>query len=322
MSSLAEGCETHAGILYKLLCDLPGSENISIYYAAGIQLPDWMAAGDVIRGRGINRQIRRAYGYLASRYHPGDRIFLFGYSRGAYAVRSLAGVIGQVGLLKAEHAIERNVRLAYRYYQTDTLSAVGSVFSQRFCHEKTEVEMIGVWDTVKALGLRLPLLSMFTEPHHSFHNDQLSPVVKHGFHALALDERRVVFAPVLWTCTDDWAGRVEQMWFRGTHGDIGGQLIGREESRPLSNIPFVWMMEKAASCGLSLPEGWRARFPCDAEAPSVGMNRGWGRFFVYRRRRVIGLDRSEAIHPTARGHALEAVFEEDQVAAPNGAAGA
>lgn len=68
-------------------------------------------------GPGINRQIRRAYGYLASRYRPGDRIFLFGYSRGAFAVRSLAGIMDRVGLLRADQATERNVQLAYRHYR-------------------------------------------------------------------------------------------------------------------------------------------------------------------------------------------------------------
>ncbi len=305
MSTLDEGHETHAGTIYKLLCELPDSENVSLYYAAGIQFPDWMAAGDVLRGRGINRQIRRAYGYLSSRYHPGDRIFLMGYSRGAYAVRSLAGVIDRIGLLKSEHALERNVRQAYRHYEEEYVSPTALSFSREFCHEKTEIEMIGVFDTVKALGLRLPLLTMFTEPRHSYHNDQLSDVVKHGFHALALDERRVVFSPVLWTCPEGWSGRVEQMWFKGCHGDVGGQLSGAEESRPLANISLVWMLAKAWSCGLPLPEKWRERFPCDADAPSIGMNQGWGRMFVYRRTRIVGNDPSEAIHPTAHGHPLQ-----------------
>ena len=89
MSSLEPGNETNAGLTYRL-CREMGSQ-LSIYYEPGLQWRDWRSARDVIMGRGINRQIRRAYGYLASRYRPGDRIFLFGYSRGAYAVRSLAG---------------------------------------------------------------------------------------------------------------------------------------------------------------------------------------------------------------------------------------
>ncbi|GGE59947.1 DUF2235 domain-containing protein [Actibacterium pelagium] len=316
MSTLDPGFETHAGTLYKLLCDLPGSENISVYYAAGIQLPDWMAAGDVLRGKGINQQIRQAYGYLSSRYHPGDRIFLFGYSRGAYAVRSLSGVIDRVGLLRAEHAIERNVRQAYRHYRAVELSDSGREFAQAFCHPRTEVEMIGIWDTVKALGLRLPVVSMFRDPAHSFHNDQLSDVVKHGFHALALDERRVVYAPVMWRCPEGFTGHVEQMWFCGAHGDVGGQLSGFEAARPLANISLVWMLEKAQEVGLALPSGWCDRFPCDVSAPSKGMNHGWGKLFVYRRSRIVGFDASEAIHPTARDHPLVKHWERASATIP------
>ena len=89
MSTLNEGEETNAGLTYRLLAER-GGPDLSLYYEAGLQWRSWRNSWDVIVGRGINRQIRRAYGYLASRYRPGDRIFLFGYSRGAYAVRSLA----------------------------------------------------------------------------------------------------------------------------------------------------------------------------------------------------------------------------------------
>ncbi len=116
MSSLATGEETNAGLIYKLLSEQAGPQ-LSVYYEAGIQWTHWNNTMDVLLGRGINRQIRRAYGWLASRYRPGDRVMFFGYSRGAYAVRSLAGVIDRVGLLRADQATERNVRQAYRHYQ-------------------------------------------------------------------------------------------------------------------------------------------------------------------------------------------------------------
>lgn len=301
MSSLEPGCETHAGTTYKLLSELPAAAPVALYYEAGIQWPGWRHGHDVALGRGLNRQIRRAYGYLASRYHPGDRIFLIGYSRGAYAVRSLAGVIERVGLLRAEHATVRNVRQAYRHYQAQSDGPAARAFSRAHCHAAAEIEMIGVWDTVKALGLRLPLIWMLAERRHGFHNHALGPPVRHAYHALALDETRQAFEPVLWHCPPGWEGRVEQVWFRGAHGDIGGQLEGFEPARPLANIPLVWMLEKAESCGLPLPGGWRARFPCDAEAPSVGSWRGWGRLFLLRRRRCPGEDPSEALHPTAMG---------------------
>lgn len=299
MSSLLPGQETNAGLTYRLLRELTPSTRLSVYYEAGIQWTAWRHAHEVVEGRGINRQIRRAYGFLASRYRPGDRIFLLGYSRGAYAVRSLAGAIDRVGLLRAEEATVRNVVTAYRHYQLTPDSAAAAAFSRIFCHDRVEIEMVGVWDTVKALGLPFPVVRRFSQIKHSFHNHQLGPVIRRGFHALALDETRVAFAPVLWESRDDWPGRVEQVWFRGAHGDVGGMLGRYERARPLSNIPLVWMLDKADGCGLPLPEGWRARFPCDADAPMLGTWNGSGKLFLTRRRRLVGRDPSETVHPSA-----------------------
>ena len=95
------------------------------------------------------------------------------------------------------------------------------------------------------------------------------------------------------------AGHLEQVWFRGTHGDIGGQLGGFEAARPLANLSLVWMLKRAEACGLPLPEGWKARFFTDATAPSVGTWRSWGKLFLQRGPRVVGQDRSERIHESA-----------------------
>lgn len=301
LSSLDPGHETNIGRIYRLLQECQ-SGRLSIYYESGVQMRLWRHLPDVAMGRGINRQIRRAYGWLSSRYHPGDRIFLLGYSRGAFAVRSLAGIIDRVGLLRVEHATERNVHMAWRYYQQAEPGRFVDAFRRRYCHDHVEIEMIGVFDTVKALGIRLPFLWMWTEPQHEFHSHALSPCVRHGYHALALDENRAAFDPIMWeTANGDWQGRIEQVWFRGSHGDVGGQLSGFEAARPLANIPLVWMLERLERHGLPLPEDWRERIHCDPKAPSVGTWRGWGKLFLLRARRQVGRDPSESIHPTAQG---------------------
>ena len=294
MSTLEPGCETNAGRAYHL-CREMGAE-LSIYYEPGLQWTDWRSARAVMMGRGINRQIRRAYGYLASRYHPGDKIFLLGYSRGAFAVRSLAGVIDMMGLLRAQVATERNIRDVYRHYEGDPESPAARAFARAKCIQGVEVEMIGVWDTVKSLGLNMPFLWRLSQKAHSFHNHELSHNVKAGYHALALDERRVAYSPEIWTSPDGYRGRVEQVWFPGTHGDVGGQLGGYEAARPLANIPLVWMLERAQSHGLPLPAGWAQRFPRDATAPMLGNFRGNGRYFISRRARRPLQDPSERFH--------------------------
>ena len=300
MSSLRDGFETNAGILYKLLCEVAPSRRLSLRYEAGIQWHRWHSFRDVLEGRGINRQIRRAYGFLASRYRPGDRIFLFGYSRGAYAVRSLAGVIDRVGLLRAEHATVRNIRQVYRHYQEGGDSKPATEFQVLKCHPKTVIELVGVWDTVRALGLRVPLLWRWSPEPQQFHNHDLGHHIAHGFQALALDETRNAYAPVLWECREGWQGRLEQVWFRGSHGDVGGQLKGVNAARPLSNIPLVWMLDRAAMCDLPLPVDWRARFAQDVNAPSVGTTRGWAKLFLSRSRRIPLSDPSESYHITVQ----------------------
>ena len=164
MSSLEPGLETNAGRFYKLLCEAAGSAQMSIRYEQGVQWHTWRDAVSVAEGRGINKQIRRSYGFIASRYRPGDRIFLVGFSRGAYAVRSLAGVIDQVGLLTAQNATVRNIRQVYRHYEQAPESDTARHFAEQYCHEPVEIEMVGVWDTVKALGNRLPVFWRYSEP--------------------------------------------------------------------------------------------------------------------------------------------------------------
>lgn len=273
MSRLTLGMETNAGLTYRLLHEvgLP----VSLYYEAGIQLRDWRSWNDVMQGRGLNRQIRRAYGYLASRYHPGDRIFLFGYSRGAYAVRSLAGVIDSVGLLRGSEATVRNVRNIYRIYERG-VHPTDRAFLSRVCHDEVPIDMVGVWDTVKALGNRLPFFAAAADKKHGFHNHLLGRSIRRGYHALALDETRVGFSPVMWKTTDDCPAHVEQVWFRGTHGDVGGQLNGFLEARPLSNIPLVWMLGKAEDCGLQLPENWALSLPHGPQSAEYGNVAGLG----------------------------------------------
>ena len=294
LSSLEPLCQTNAARTYMLLRELGAS--VSLYYEPGLQWHNWRSIRDVVTGKGINRLIRRAYGWLATRYRPGDRVFLFGYSRGAYAVRSLAGVIDLVGLLRSEHATVRNIRAAYRHYVNAPRSETARAFSREHCHAEIEIDMIGVWDTVKSLGINAPILWRLSEHLHAFHNHELSSIVKHGFQALAHDETRVAFSPVMWACHDDYAGRLEQVWFPGAHGDVGGQLGGYEAARPLANIPLVWMLRRAAETGLPLPEGWEERYPRDALAPARGTWRGHGKVLMTRKKRIVGMDRSERLH--------------------------
>ena len=301
MSSLVEGQETNAGLTYKLLLEAGRSANLTLYYEAGIQWRYWRNMWDVVTGKGINRQIARAYGVLASRYRAGDRIVLIGYSRGAYAVRSLAGAVDLVGLVRHDCATERAIQQAYRHYRDGAKSDAAAAFRATYCHDSVQIEAVAVWDTVKALGLRLPIVWRWSEGQHGFHNHALGPHILHGFHALGMDETRVAYQPIMWSTGPDDHTHVEQVWFRGNHGDVGGQVWQYPASRPLANIPLVWMLERLAACGLPLPDGWQDRFPQDVNAPSIGSWRGWAKILLTRRKRKIGRDASERVHESVTG---------------------
>src|SRR5690606_17215806 len=135
---------------------------------------------------------------LASRFRPGDRIWFFGYSRGAYAIRALAGLIDRIGLLRDDAATERNVTLAWRHYRSEPEGHAARIFVRENCLPQVRIEMIGCWDTVKALGIRAPLLWRYSSVEHQFHSLKLGRAVRRGYHALALDETRDAFAPVMW----------------------------------------------------------------------------------------------------------------------------
>lgn len=299
MSSLETGSETNAGLTFRLLQEAGQRASLTVHYEAGIQWRDWSGTWGVMTGKGINRQIERAYGVLASRYNPGDEIILIGYSRGAYAVRSLAGVIDYVGLVKAEHATVRTVRQAYQHYKTGARSEMAKAFRTRYSHDYVQIEAVAVWDTVKALGLRMPIVWRWAQAQHAYHNHRLGNHVRNGFHALALHETREAYAPVMWDAPPDWEGHIEQVWFRGTHGDVGGQVVDYPAARPLANIPLVWMLAKLSACGLALPDGWQDRFPQNPDAPSIGAWRGWSKLFLSRRRRIMLVNPSESVHPSA-----------------------
>ncbi|PWK60891.1 DUF2235 domain-containing protein [Roseicyclus mahoneyensis] len=306
MSSLRRGEETNIGLTYRLLQDLPGNAPVTLYYEPGIQWRGWKRSVEVMAGIGINRQIKRAYLFLARNYRPGDTIMLMGYSRGAYALRSLAGLIDRLGLLRAAQIAPETLDRVYDLYREAPDSPEARAIKTALCHPGVPIRFLGVYDTVRALGLRWPGLWRIVPMPHAFHSHALGPATEIARHALALSERRDAYAPVMWQTTAEQAksGRVQQVWFRGSHGDVGGQLAGIAAARPLSNIALVWMLAEAEAAGLPLPVHWRQRFVTNAAAPAIGMNRGFGKLFFLRHARPVGLDPSERLHPSARAAAV------------------
>jgi uncharacterized protein (DUF2235 family) len=199
-------------------------------------------------GLGIEDTIQAGYRFLAQNYQPGDEIYLFGFSRGAYAARSCAGMMSACGLLKRQSLGHLNA--AWTYYREADPRRPAEFVAQTGAqsHLDVEIRCLGVWDTVGRLGVPLGPLPFATASRYSFHDTTPSRIVRNGFHALAIDEHRDEFVPTLWTGEAPEACTIEQVWFPGAHADIGGGY----RSAGLSDIALHWMAGRARAVGLEL----------------------------------------------------------------------
>jgi len=199
-------------------------------------------------GLGVDDNIRSAYMFIAQNYVPEDEIFLFGFSRGAYTARSLAGLINACGILKRQKLLD--LPNAWTYYRSDPPHSPQDFLSKvkTDSHTDARIKFLGVWDTVGALGVPGGLFSADDAKKFAFHDTGPCAVVKHGCHALAIDEHRHDLVPTFWTEPAPAGVVIEQVWFAGAHADVGGGYV----TRTLADIPLVWMAKKAEHEGLAL----------------------------------------------------------------------
>ena len=230
----------------------------AVYYDPGVGTGGWeyneesstlRATSDQATGYGLQKNVEDAYRYLMTSYEEGDNVYLFGFSRGAFTVRSLAGMLYKCGLLETE-AINL-LEYASKMYNTDGNDDIAQRFRETFTRN-CPVYFIGVWDTVESLALNAG---------KRFHDARLNPEVKYGFHALAIDEKRSQFQPSLWAESNIQAQQtIEQVWFAGVHSDVGGWY----DERGLANITLHWMLGKAKACGLRVEKNKLTGYKRDA----------------------------------------------------------
>ena len=309
------------------------------YYDRGVGTGRFDRVRGGVVGLGLARNVEIAYVWLSSNYRPGDRLFLFGYSRGAYTARSLAGLIGLCGVPDPERcaAAGRPVDLVARQgmavYRQRTGPArddaagrhveefsLGAAAADRrpagdgspAADEPRAVHFIGVWDTVGALGVPVTWLNWIGARRHRFHDVRLDRHIRHACHAVAIDEQRRPFAPTLWTNRPAPGQQVEQLWFPGVHGDVGGGLPGAA----LSDRALLWMWAKAHAAGLALrPEAVHDLAPDELGPQGDSMSlvyRLWGRYD-----RPVG-ERNEDGRPLVTGEGVHFSAARRLTAAPTG----
>lgn len=232
-------------------------------------------------GLWIEENIQQGYAEIVRHYEPGDRIFIFGFSRGAYTARCIAGVIERCGLLKAENI--RYVPDVMKLYRRRRQDAEPPLMQAHLIHPPAaiRIHVLGLWDTVASLGL--PLWGWWFRLGAFWRSKTLdsnpAAICEHVYHALSMDERRSQFFPTMTTPAQDHHARgqyLRQVWLRGAHGDVGGTYA----NRGLGDIGLEWMLQIACHHGLQaradideIPIHQRSRQPiCRAADPQGSLH--------------------------------------------------
>jgi uncharacterized protein (DUF2235 family) len=257
-------------------------------------------------GLGISQNIKDCYTALIEHCQPGDRVFLIGFSRGAFTVRSLGGVLSLCGIPQRDFGgksprdpknkkgrlalVEEAVEKVYKHYGDDQKKreriALGAAYRDRYDSISIEGSdppfpyFIGVWDTVRALGI--PGSSDLVFWRHAFHDATLNPHVPYARQALSIDENRQIFAPEIWDESEETAeakarGRIKQVWFPGVHSDVGG---GYRETG-LSDLALEWMVQEATAVEHPLMvDRTKLKLKPSYDGIQHDERTGWGRSWV------------------------------------------
>lgn len=286
-------------------------------------------------GYGLGRNVRQLYKELIRVYDPGDRIYLFGFSRGAFTARSLAGFITKRGLLNPEKLsttklLDQAVHYEYGRYRDcyrpvlaeKILGKPRETSDERYEKHplpqapETLVHFIGVWDTVDAVGLPFHLADVVNTflYRFKFPDYRLSTQVHQACHALSIDDQRRAFAPLLWNERGEPAGRIEQVWFAGVHSNVGGGY----PKQGMSLVSLEWMMENAAHAGVRFLQHDHETYRLHANVDDklYDPRAGLGVFYRWKPRDIAGLCRKNHVQPAIHMSAIERVAHGTEDYAP------
>ncbi|MBF0340604.1 MAG: DUF2235 domain-containing protein [Magnetococcales bacterium] len=242
-------------------------------------------------GTGFEKNVMDGYRFLCEHYAPGDKVFLFGFSRGAATVRSLAFMVQMCGIVKyTEHGCDARIDEALERYQAHR--PMDAAWCEWVHDMERPIHFLGIWDTVSALGFPEHMTGamkclfngldwLFDKVWpFKYHRYQANKAVRHVYHALAIDDTRVTFRPMVWREVDQHDGpeTVEQVWFAGAHSDVGGGY----ERTGLSSQALYWMMKWAEHHGLRFEDGAMETAANDVDVNDVLHNPRDGAAMLFR----------------------------------------
>jgi hypothetical protein len=244
--------------------------------------------------------VRNLYRSIVYNYADDDELFFFGFSRGAFTVRTLAGFMNRVGLIDKD--ADYFLPEIYACYEKN-LGKESDAWKKAFRRAENvrkcpAIKFIGVWDTVGALGapgVVGKVASWLRGNKYAYHDVGLNEPIKNAYHALAIDERRRPFKPTLWQRKAEWTGELEQAWFPGVHSDVGGGYY----PDGLANEALHWLVGKAEELGLAIDGKYLEPFrACFNSKRHDSMSLKYRAFWPYTR--PIGAqDESELVHQAA-----------------------
>ena len=228
-----------------------GVEQI-VFYDWGIGSYHNSASGGAL-GKGLEKNVMDGYRFLVHNYKLGDEIYLFGFSRGAYTVRSLCGLINNCNILDSKHA--NRVEEAFDLYKTKKYKPNGKYsieWREKYSIKNSaKINFVGVWDTVGAMGLPFTIFGLIKNKH-LFYDRNIGSNIVTARHALSLDERRKDFEPTIWEPKP--GVDLKQVWFAGVHADIGGSYKPDTDGSFLSDIPMMWLIKEGEKKGLEFDD--------------------------------------------------------------------
>jgi hypothetical protein len=296
--------------VWRMYQALKRTQNQIAYYDDGVGTSAWkplaLIGGAV--GFGLARNVQDIYTFLCRNYEPGDEIFTFGFSRGAFTIRILGGLIAARGIAPRGPDLENRVKQEWKAYRKK-YGRFGLTKSAETVRHDVKIRFMGLWDTVDAYGFPLEEMRIawdYLILPLSMRDRELSSKVLDAYHALSIDDERQTFHPVLWTEEGQAQvdtierERITQVWFAGVHSNLGGGY----PDDSLSYVSLKWMLDQAERRGLVFDDDYKDFIDTEIDEAGKIYNPRGGLSALYRYMPRSIRDLSRELNRNGKGYAV------------------